>query len=234
METMLESGTASSGSSQDVLAAVFRCDENELKAYEYIYRHQLYDITLTYYALHATGIVHHDLVLRNITRDENGVFRIIDFESHPTVTPALRPVWNPTVRRANLILLQKGGRGNVFVQLSPPWMKKLNVGHPAAFREGAVEGSETTIHAPSNAGGDRIIDYAHLLYERLQGNKCTVQESTIQAALTQEFLGFWWYVGGIWSGIHKSGMRESAKLEILARIRTGPWWKSKEKIDERE
>ncbi|PBK97464.1 hypothetical protein ARMGADRAFT_639858 [Armillaria gallica] len=119
--------------------------ENELKAYEYIYRHQLYDITLTYYgmfampdqswgaiiladggespecfmdgnwkdaglgpnvlyvsahplrvfspnmyritiwnhvkALHAIGMVHHDLVLRNITRDKNGVLRTIDFES---------------------------------------------------------------------------------------------------------------------------------------------------------
>lgn len=37
-------------------------------------------------------------------------------------------------------------------------------------------------------GGDWIVDYAHLLHERLNAEVHGPQESTIQAAPTQEFL----------------------------------------------
>ncbi|PBK97437.1 hypothetical protein ARMGADRAFT_1009452 [Armillaria gallica] len=102
--------------------------KKELKAYQYLYSHQLFDITPAYYgafampdqywaaiiladggesghfvdcswkdaglnshelkiiwnhckALHSIGMVHHDLLPRNITRDAKGVLRIIDLES---------------------------------------------------------------------------------------------------------------------------------------------------------
>ncbi|PBK75067.1 hypothetical protein ARMSODRAFT_951133 [Armillaria solidipes] len=127
-------GTLSDGSCTSPLVVKmyprrhFDVMKKELKAYQYLYSHQLFNITPAYYgafampdqywaaiiladggesgrfvgcswkdaglnphelriiwnhckALHSIGMVHHDLLPRNITRDAKGVLRIIDFES---------------------------------------------------------------------------------------------------------------------------------------------------------